>query len=239
MLIATCRASMLPDTQVTATSSASGDAGRVEQREAVVDPGVDVEDERRPVGHGLDASRVPSSARATTSSGGQAVDVEDVRAETSREQRLAAAGLVGEERLRRRRRTPAGVVRRLEPRRRGRRGRACNQMTRDAAVPVIAGETPPASHRRRWRPRSTTSRDAARRGVPSELRGLARVHGVDALAVAQLAHRRRRSTASMSASESRHAQPSRSASRRPTVVLPAPISPVTTTCVDGVPSRQA
>ena len=33
----------------------------------------------------------------------------------------------------------------------------------------------------------------------------------------------------MSASESRHAQPSRPASSRPTVVLPAPISPVTTT----------
>jgi hypothetical protein len=51
-LTPTWRASVLPDTQVTATRSASGDAAAYRSARLLVDPGVDVEDEGSSVGHG-------------------------------------------------------------------------------------------------------------------------------------------------------------------------------------------
>ena len=83
-----------------------GRGGGVEQREAVVDAGVDVEDERHPVGHGpMLAERLQHPRDDLVA--GQAVDVDDVRADRG-QQRLAPRRLVGQERLARRRRRPAG-----------------------------------------------------------------------------------------------------------------------------------
>ena len=76
VLIATWRASMLPDTQVTRHQLGVGRAGGVEQGEAVVDAGVDVEDQGGPsavigvdaTGGRSTASRSSSVALATSTS---------------------------------------------------------------------------------------------------------------------------------------------------------------------------
>ena len=157
-----------------------------------------------------------------------------MRAPSAREERLAPGGLLGQERLGVGDRRPADASSASRTARRGPPGLACSQTTATpgagqgrAAAGVVddaGGRADDVRVRRRrarrgaGRPRARASR---RRPRGRAARG-----------------RSRRSTASMSASESRHAQPSRSARRRPTVVLPAPIRPVTTTWSIGAPSPQ-
>ena len=201
-----------------------GRAGRVEQGEAVVDAGVDVEDQRRPAfGHGVDASRAPSMARATASSGVM-VSTSITIAPRPAKEGLAPCGLLGEEGLRR------ITVRR----------------------PVILGREALGEHGRRSAEpddrdvrrgqRGPALRDidhARRRADDVPLGRRQRVHQCGRLAAHASRRRPPRHEAREPSAPSRprcrrrnRASPTRSrpASLRPTVVLPEPISPVSTMC---------
>ncbi len=117
-----------------------GRGGRVEEREAVVDPGVDVEDEGRPLGHGpMLAERSPSPARPAGRGCG--------RRRRGRAHRPRTAAARAARPARRgtspgRRRTPAGARRPSRTAGRGAAGDACSQMTATPGPAKVSAQWP-------------------------------------------------------------------------------------------------
>ena len=113
-----------------------GRGGGVEERQAVVDAGVDIDDERGPVGSSghppMLAERIGHSRDGFGF--GQAVDVDELGADPGRE-RFAQGDLVGQERLRSTGHRRAGGRRRRRTGRPGRRARHATRRPRRPAPP--------------------------------------------------------------------------------------------------------